>query len=267
MWKFPVDADAKQFEDDLSMPSHYQLIDDYVLQDGKKHPFSIVVPGGSYRCVANFIEGKPIAQKLNQKGISAFILYYRTNEQARYPAPMDDPARSIVEIFDNSDKYSLDTTNYSIWGSSAGGHLTASFGTEHMGFLKYKLMKPRALVLSYPVITMDKKFTHRLSHDLLLGHDATDEFENFASIEKNVTKKFPPTYVWCGDADTVVNPENSRMLARELQAAGVPVKIEVFPKVVHGVGPGTGTAAEGWIDKAIDFWMSQKVDIYYNDIN
>lgn len=90
MWKFRVDADAKQFEDDLSMPSHYQLIDDYVLQDGKKHPFSIVVPGGSYRCVANFIEGKPIAQKLNQKGISAFILYYRTNEQARYPAPMDD---------------------------------------------------------------------------------------------------------------------------------------------------------------------------------
>lgn len=239
MWKFPVDADAKQYGEDLSMPSHYQLIDDYVLQDGEKHPFSIVVPGGSYRCVASFIEGKPIAQKLNKKGISAFILYYRTNEKARYPSPMDDLARSIREIFANSNKYNVDTTNYSIWGSSAGGHLAASFGTENMGFLKYNLMKPRALILSYPVITMDKKITHKLSHDLLIGYDASEELENFASIEKNITKKFPPTYVWSGDADTVVNPENSRMLARELKKIGVPVKIEVFKNVGHGVGPGT----------------------------
>lgn len=260
MWKFPIDADVKQFEDDLSMPSHYQIIDDYVLKDGEKHPFAIVVPGGSYRCVANFIEGKPIAQKLNKKGISAFILYYRTNEKARYPAPMDDLARSIREIFANSIKYNLDTSNYSIWGSSAGGHLAASFGTEHMGFLKYKLMKPRALILSYPVITMNKKFTHKLSYDLLLGHDASDDLENFASIEKNITNKYPPTYVWCGDADTVGDPENSRMLAKELQKVGVPMKIEVLPNVVHGVGPGTGTAAEGWMDRAVDFWMLQKCD-------
>ena len=173
---------------------------------------------------------------------------------------MDDLARSIREIFDNSFKYNLDTSNYSIWGSSAGGHLTASFGTEHMGFLKYKLMKPRALILSYPVITMNKKFTHRLSHDNLLGKNASSEMENITSIEKNITDKFPPTYVWCGDADTIVNPENTRMLARELDKVGVPVKIEVFPNVVHGVGPGTRTAAEGWMDRAIEFWMLQKSD-------
>ena len=123
---------------------------------------------------------------------------------------MDDLARSIREIFANSIKYNLDTSNYSIWGSSAGGHLTASFGTDNMGFIKYKLMKPRALILSYPVITMNKKFTHKLSHDLLLGHDASEELENFASIEKNITNKFPPTYVWCGDADTVVNPDKHK---------------------------------------------------------
>ena len=50
------------------------------------------------------------------------------------------------------------------------------------------------------------------------------------------------------------------MLARELDKVGVPVKIEVFPNVVHGVGPGTGTAAEGWMDRAIEFWMLQKSD-------
>ena len=50
------------------------------------------------------------------------------------------------------------------------------------------------------------------------------------------------------------------MLARELEKAGVPMKLEVFPNVVHGVGPGTGTAAEGWMDRAVDFWMLHKCD-------
>jgi len=29
---------------------------------------------------------------------------------------------------------------------------------------------------------------------------------------------------------------------------------ETFPGVDHGVGPGTGTAAEGWLNRAVDFW-------------
>lgn len=253
----PIDADVRQSEEDFNCPSHYRLIDDYVIKDGKPHPFAIVVPGGAYRFVANFIEGKPIAQRLNEKGISAFIIYYRVKEEAQYPAPMDDLARAVREIFDNLSKYNLDASNYSIWGSSAGGHLTASFGTDNMGYPKYKLPKPKALVLSYPVITMDKKLTHKCSHDFLLGCEATKEQEEFASIEKHITKDYPPTYIWCGDIDTTVHPDNTRIMANELQKVGVPVKIEIFPNVVHGVGPGTGTSAEGWINKAVDFWMSQ----------
>ena len=47
-------------------------------------------------------------------------------------------------------------------------------------------------------------------------------------------------------------------MAAALEASGVPVSCEIFPGVDHGVGPGTGTAAEGWLDRAVDFWMARK---------
>lgn len=233
------------------------MVDDYVINDGQIHPFAVIIPGGGYHIVASFIEGTPIAKRLNSKGISAFIVYYRTKEEARYPAPMDDLARAIRQILDNSAKYNIDPNNFSIWGSSAGGHLTSSFGTDNMGYKKYGLPKPKALILSYPVITMDKARTHQGSHDLLLGENATKEQEEFASVEKHVTKDYPPTYIWCGDKDVTVHPDNSKMMADALKKVGVPVEIDIFPNVVHGIGPGTGTSAEGWINKAVDFWLNQ----------
>lgn len=94
----------------------------------------------------------------------------------------------------------------------AGGHLAASFGTDNMGYLKYGLPKPGALVLSYPVISMLKELTHMGSHDFLLGKDADEEMERFASVEQHITKDYPPTYIWCGDADDVVPPENTQIM-------------------------------------------------------
>ena len=91
--------------------------------------------------------------------ISSFIVYNRTKE-ARYPAPIADHSHSIHQILDNSTKYYIDTSNYSIWGSMAGGHITSSFVTEYMGYKKYRLLKPRSLILSYQVVTMDKNKSH-----------------------------------------------------------------------------------------------------------
>lgn len=254
----PQDVDVKQSVKDIFFTRNaYKLVDAYVLRDGKEHPLAILCPGGGYSMVCNFIEGKPVAKKLNELGISAFIVYYRVKKKARYPAPQEDLARAVREIIAKREEYNLITENYSVWGGSAGGHLAASFGTENMGYRKYGLPKPGALVLSYPVISMDKALTHIGSHDLLLGKTATPEQEAFASIEQHVNADYPPTYIWCGDADTVVPPENTRRMVQALESAGVPVQWEIFPGVEHGVGPATGTAAEGWIEKAVAFWEKQ----------
>jgi acetyl esterase/lipase len=252
----PKDLDRKQAFFDLHRPNRYRLDDRFVLRDGKKHPFAVICPGGGYWMVCSFIEGTPIARRLNEQGISAFIVYYRVKKKGRFPQPQDDLARAVGEILRRAEEYGLETENYSVWGASAGGHLAASFGTESMGWRKYGLPRPGAVVLMYPVVSMDPALTHMGSHDNLLGPQATPAMERAASIDLQVTAAFPPCYLWCGDADSLVDPENTRRMAAAMERVGVPFRCEIFPGVDHGVGPGTGTAAEGWIDRAAAFWRA-----------
>lgn len=242
---------------DFLRKSRFEIDDRFVLRDGKKHKCAIVCPGGGYFAVCSYIEGVPIAKKLNKLGISAFIVYYRVQQEAVFPNPQDDLAEAIRQISRKAEEYMVDMENYSIWGASAGGHLVGSFGTEAMGYRKYNLPAPGALILSYPVVTLEKALTHAGTRENHIGAEASHEEELAHSVHTNVDPQYPPTFVWCGDADTTVPPENSAMMAKALEQNGVPYVHKVYPGVKHGVGPGTGTAAEGWIDEAVRFWMAQ----------
>ncbi len=83
MASVPADLDKKQVFQDLHRLNRYRLDDRFVLRDGKKHPFAVICPGGGYGVICSFIEGTPIARKLNERGISAFIVYYRVKGKAR----------------------------------------------------------------------------------------------------------------------------------------------------------------------------------------
>lgn len=110
---------------------------------GGKKPFALICPGGGYRFVMSCIEGEPYARALNEKGYTAFVLRYRTRKKGRFPAPQQDIARGVREILENAEKYEVQKEGYSVWGSSAGGHLAAGFGTKEYGYLHFGLPKPR----------------------------------------------------------------------------------------------------------------------------
>lgn len=241
---------------DITRKNTYKL-EKYLLKDGKKHPFAVICPGGGYQAVCSFVEGKPFARKLNEMGYSAFVVYYRVKDLAQFPAPQDDLARAVREILAHAEEWNLETEGYSVWGSSAGGHLAGSFGTESMGYKKYDLPKPGAMILTYPVVTMTE-LTHGGSRDHLIGTEPSQKLVELTSIERQVTGEYPPTFVWCGDADQTVNPENSRMLERALLEKGVPCRRMEYQGVDHGVGLGQGTASFGWIEEAVAFWESQR---------
>lgn len=256
MKPFPADGDRKQYrKDNFLCPNRYRLDDRFVLRDGARHPVAVICPGGAYQRVSSYIEGVPFARQLNSMGISAYIVYYRVKEKGRYPAPQEDLARAVREVLDRSERDNTDAERYSVWGSSAGGHLAASFGTGNMGYPLYGLPRPAALVLAYPVITMEPPLTHPQSHDTLLGPDPGEELERFASVERHVTADYPPTFLWCGDKDGTVPPENTLRMEAALRAANVRHICQIAPGVDHGVGPGTGSAAAGWIRRAAAFWL------------
>ena len=90
-----------------------------------------------------------------------------------------------------------------------------------------------------------------------IGKNATAEREAFASVEQHVDSDYPATFIWCSDDDNVVNPDNTRRMIEALGAAHVPVESTIYHGVMHGAGPATGTAAEGWINRAVAFWKKQ----------
>ena len=223
----------------------------YLIKDGKTHPFAVICPGGAYGMVCSYVEGMPYAKALNAMGYHAAVVYYRVKKKARYPAPQDDLERAIREVFAHAADWNLDTENWSLWGSSAGGHLAASIFTEGKN-----VPKPNALILIYPVVTLGKE-THAESRGNLLGRDPDPMLLDRLSVERHITKDFPPTYVWNGTADTSVDPKNARMLAEALEKAGVFYRHEEFEGVGHGVGLAKGTNAEPWFDHAVSFWEEQ----------
>ena len=248
MRRFPHSLQAAH---DFWRPNRFGL-KFYPAPGGGRRPFALICPGGAYRLVCSFLEGVPVARELNRRGYHAFVLYYRVKEKARWPAPREDLERAVREIYDHADDWNLDTHGWSLWGSSAGGHLAASYCTEG-----HDVPKPAALVLTYPVVTMGP-LTHAGSRENLLGKAPSEEEIDLRSVEKHVDGSFPPAYIWCGAADSSVDPENSRMLARALEAAGVPHRLEIFEGVGHGVGLAKGTAAEPWLDHAVRFWNEQR---------
>ena len=231
-------------------------IEKFTIDDGKRHHFAVILPGGGYSGLATDHEGVQFAKKINERGHSAFVVHYGTGENASFPKPIEDVARAIKHILDNAEKLNLYTDTYSIWGSSAGGHLASISCTEKVGLKSYGIKNPKTAVLVYPVITMTD-LTHGGSRRNLLGENPNEELINKTSVEKNITSDYPATFVWCGDADDAVPPENTKMMHSALTNANVPNEMHIYKDVNHGVGLGDGLDCEGWITLAIDFWENQ----------
>ena len=244
-------SDGMQAARDHWRPNRYGLVP-YRIRDGKKHPFAVICPGGGYRTVCSFVEGKPIAKALNARRYHAFVVYYRTGKKAVYPHPQEDLKRAVEDVLSHSEEWNLEPEGWSLWGSSAGGHLAASFCSEDWG-----TPKPAALILSYPVITMGK-LTHSDTRNNLLGKNADPAMIDRLSVERNIRSGYPPTFVWNGTADGSVDPENSRMLETALNAAGIRHSAEQYEGVGHGVGLARGTNAAPWFDHAVAFWEEQR---------
>lgn len=89
----------------------------------------IVIPGGGFGYKSmdgNNSEGKDIAMVLNENGISAFVLHYRTNPY-EYPIPYLDVQRAVRYLRYHAEAYHLNPDKISLIGFSAGGNGIGAF--------------------------------------------------------------------------------------------------------------------------------------------
>ena len=240
------------YNKECAYPNKYELTP-YLVED-KNAPVIIVCPGGGYRMIAAFIEGHPVAKFFQSQGYNAFVLRYRVKELAHYPAPLEDIAHALKDV---KEIYGLSLDNYALCGFSAGGHMCGLFGTEEYGYSKYGLPKPELLVLVYPVISLEKKITHKSTRKYFAGEDDKNALE-IGNIYHHVTDNYPRTYIWRGNIDRSVKHINSDLMIDELLKHNVDCKYHKYGKVGHGVGLAEKTIAKDWPYEVVDFWKNKK---------
>ena len=184
---------------------------------------AIVNAGGGFVFVGAMQDSFPHALELSKKGYNAFALIYRPGAITG----CEDLARAIAFLHKNAAKLGIDMKGNSLWGGSAGARLAAwlgSNGTESFGEDAYP--RPAAVIMEYTGLS-------------------------------EVTGKEPPTYACVGTNDGIASFRAMKNRIDRIKANGTDAVIEIFQGLSHGFGLGEGTVAEGWIDRACDFWERQ----------
>ena len=218
----------------------------------RKRPFVLVIPGGGYEHFGQR-EREPIAVKMNALGFHSAILSY-TLAPMKFPEALVDAANAVALIRENAEKWGVDSSKIILCGFSAGGHLASSLGAFwNSEFLKDYVphspeeIRPNYLLLSYPVVTSDEKFCHAGSIQNVIGSISDDEAKKICkslgqetirdavSIEKNITKDFPPTFIWHTVQDEAVPAKNTLLLANALYEKGIDCEYHLFNRGKHAL--------------------------------
>ena len=182
---------------------------------------AIVNAGGGFMYVAAMHDSFPQALELAKNGYNAFALIYRPGADTA----CEDLARAIAYLHEHAQELQIDMTDYSLWGGSAGARMAAwlgSYGTAYFGEEEYPA--PAAVIMQYTGLS-------------------------------SVTGQEPPTYACVGTSDYIASYESMEQYISRLRRNGTNAEIEVFTGLSHVFGLGEGTVADGWINRAMDFWQ------------
>ncbi len=221
----------------------------------------IYAAGGGYARVAVGANGGEITRWLNSLGATVFVLKYRHADYG-HPAPLRDALRAVRTIRSRAAELGVKPDRIGMLGGSAGGHLTASAGTlfdaaegRTGAELDTISARPDFMVLVFPVITMQEPHVHGASRRSLLGSNPSEALKLRLSVDRQVTKSTPPTFLVHSSEDTTVVVENSLLLYQAMRREKVPIELHLYPRGPHGAGmdPKLGPTAE-W-PRLCEAWM------------
>ena len=227
----------------------------------KRHEtYAILNAGGSYGAVCTMVESLPVAAKLNELGMNCFCLNYSTANKASFlkglmPTPLDDLSAAWNFIKEHETKFRVNAEKYIVGGFSAGGHLSAMWGTPHRGARSYGIVNPEALLLAYPLIGLEN--IHGSAAAIIktgmlgMGFGQKKVLEYTAS--RHVDGEYPAVYLVQALDDDTVPEQDAKDLEAALTAANVRHQMERVVSGGHGFGLGSATPADGWVERAFSF--------------
>ncbi|GAB3726948.1 alpha/beta hydrolase [Hymenobacter agri] len=217
----------------------------------------IICPGGGYARLSIDSEGYDVAKRLNEMGITAFVLKYRLPNDQSQPdksiAPLLDAQQALRLVRQQAAKYSLNPERIGLMGFSAGGHLAAWAGTRFAQPVGDnpgpESVRPAFLVLLYPVISFSDTLKHTGSRNNLLGPNPSAEQVRQYSNELHVSAQTPPTFLVHAEDDKTVPVSNSLVFYQACLRHGVPAEMHLYPCGGHGFGLNNSTTPDRWTDR------------------
>ncbi|RZK64728.1 MAG: alpha/beta hydrolase [Pedobacter sp.] len=149
-----------------------------------------------------------------------------------------NPIQLLKSVRMNSKKWHIKSNKVGVMGFSAGGHLAATLAVHHDDVFienpsKVRL-RPDFTMLIYPLISFADKLVHQESMDNLLGKEVSKTKIDYYSIEKQVNRSTPPSFITYALDDDIVPPENGLLFYEALCANKVRVRLKTYPKGGHG---------------------------------
>ncbi|MGA9639247.1 alpha/beta hydrolase [Flavobacterium sp.] len=234
---------------------------------GKSNGVAVLIcPGGGYGIVSMTNEGYSVAKKLNEKGITAFVLKYRLPSDEimvdKTIGPLQDAQQAIKIIRENTAIHDIDPTKLGIMGFSAGGHLASTAGTHFNQVVIENLnktnLRPDFMVLVYPVISFGE-FQHKGTRMHLIGDKPSDAMIQLYSNELQVTKETPMTFLVHAADDKAVPFQNSINFFLKLKEQGIKSEMHIYQEGGHGFGLNNKTTKESWFDAMMNWLTSNKM--------
>lgn len=229
-----------------------------------RYPAVVLVHGGGWqagdRRAGSMVA---LAQALAGEGFVAFSIDYRLVKRDdsgwvnQFPVPLDDCRRAVRWIREHADQYGADATRMGAAGDSAGGHLVALLGTTDVEGKPSSRVQavvdifgPADLTGDYSELEIGDINVQELVDAFLPTADA----KRAASPQLHIDDQTAAFLIFHGDADPIVDVEQSRDFHAALVEAGRQSEYVEFP------GAGHGFAGQQWqtlVEKSIAFFTRE----------
>ncbi len=211
----------------------------------------IIAPGGGFHYLVYELEGTAVAKRLNEKGITAFVLKYRlVHEDPAYPyydkimkvknfkvldsvsAPviklaLNDALTAVKYVRQHAAEYKIDANKIGFIGSSAGGTIAMS-----VAYNALEESRPNFVSVVYP-------------------------YGN-AIIGSKVPSVKTPIFIACASDDELVPAAHSVQIYSKWLAANQPVELHMYEKGGHGfVMKQQNLPCDAWLDRFTDLLSIQ----------
>ncbi len=205
---------------------------------------ALIFTGGNYVRVVIDKEGFESARRLNEAGVTVFVMRYRLPCEGWSPdAPLQDAQRAIRILRARAAEFGIDPARIGVVGFSAGGHVAASLVTRHaeqtyapIDAADAQSARPDFQALFYPVITMLPPHAFEGACEAFLGKGAPQSTRARYSCERSVSANTPPTFLLTAMDDGTIPPANTRLYYDALCAASIGAELHLFESGGHGFG-------------------------------